>query len=184
MPVSLLIGALLAAAHPLPPGCPEQPEPAPLASAAFVIPASGDALLFSAAPSAMSVRYALRVVRPAGARTASALLVRLDRRLDCNVHDRAGEWSFTLARAETDALFAAEAGLERAANDPPEVVLDGTAIEVKRYAAGRPAFTYSSNTSAKERLSAIVLDLLRHHVPSAELPQSDNWRFKLPGTPL
>jgi len=59
--------------------CPPQPrpEPAPLESAGLYYPVEGDTLLFSAAPSFQSTRYAARVIRRPSSKTAWATLVRL-----------------------------------------------------------------------------------------------------------
>ena len=177
-----LIAFALAAATPAG-ACPAQAEPAALSSAAFKIPSRGETLLFSVAPSSLSVRYALRIVRPNGASGSSAQLVRLHRRMDCNVHDRAGEWSFKLTRAETDSIFKAASDLQRVAEGAPlEVVLDGTAVEVQRYSDGKRSFNYDSNAGPKEQLSATVLEILKRHVPPSELPRSNDWRYRLAGT--
>ena len=181
MVLSSLIALSVAAASPSTGACPTQPEPAALTSAAFTVPSSGETLMFSAAPSFRSVRYALRVFRPSGARVGSALLIRLKRRLDCNVDDRTGEWTFTLSPTETDALFAAAADLERHGDDPNSIVLDGTSIQLSRYTAGKLVFNYSSNGLAKERLSKLVLDTMRQHVRADELPRSADWSYRAPG---
>lgn len=164
--------------------CPRQPEPDGLTSTAFHVPASGETLLFSATPSFQSVRYALRVIRPAGAQVASATLVRLKRRSDCNVHDRAGQWHFQLSAVETHGLFAAAMKLERHGDNPSEIVTDGTSVELQRFSSGKRAFNYSSNGPPKEQLSRAVLIVLMQHVPRSELPATDDWRFRLPGTSL
>ena len=178
------IAFALAAATPAG-ACPAQAEPAALSSAAFKIPSRGETLLFSVAPSSLSVRYALRIVRPDGASGSSAQLVRLHRRMDCNVHDRAGQWSFKLSRAETDAIFEKASELQRVAETTaPEVVLDGTAVEAKRYSNGEQLFNYESNTGPQEQLSATVLEILKRHVPPRELPRANDWRYRLAGTTL
>lgn len=180
---SLLMAVALATGRPAS-ACPVQPEPAALTSAAFTIPSRGETLLFSAAPSFQSVRYALRVVRPSASRRAFANLLRLKRRFDCNVHDRVGEWKFELSPDEGDSLFSASAALEDRNNKQPEVVLDGTSVELRHYVDGKLAFVYGSNEPAKEQLSETVLNVLARHVPRKELPASDDWRYKLPGTKI
>ena len=184
MTFAIAIGFALAAATPAG-ACPVQPEPAALSSAAFKVPSRGETLLFSVAPSSLSVRYALRIVRRDGASSASAQLVRLHRRMDCNVHDRAGEWSFKLSRGEADAIFNAAAELQRIAETaPPEIVLDGTAVQLERYADGKRSFNYNSNAGPKEQLSATVLEIVKRHVPASELPRTNDWRYRLAGTTL
>ena len=164
--------------------CPRQPEPAALASAAFSIPVSGETLLFSSAPSFQRVRYALRITKPAEAGVASASLVRLSRRSDCNVHERVGEWHFKLSTQETQAIFAAASALETLDGNASDIVLDGTTVELQRYASGQAAFTYSSNGIAKDHLSSLVLEVLKRHVPVGDLPRAADWRYRLPGTSL
>lgn len=180
---AFIVAALAASPAPVA-SCPTQPEPAALASAAFEIPASGDTLLFSAAPSSQSVRYALRVTKSAGAQSASASLRRLKRRSDCNVHDLAGEWQFNLSPKEARALFAAASALELTGGDPADLVLDGTQVELQLHASGTPGFVYASNGLAKEKMSQVVLDTLRRHVPARELPREADWRFRMPGASL
>ena len=184
MPVAIAIAFALAAATQAA-ACPAQPEPAVLSSAAFKVPSRGETLLFSAAPSGLSIRYALRIVRADGASSASAQLVRLHLRMDCNAHERAGEWSFKLSRTEADAIFNAASVLQRVAqSSPPEVVLDGTAVQVQRYADGKRTFDYDWNGGAKERLSATMLEMLKRRVPASDLPRTSNWRYRLAGTTL
>jgi hypothetical protein len=184
MLVSILMGAALAIGAAGTVSCPRQPEPTPLTSTAFQVPSSGEALLFSATPSFQSIRYALRVIRPAGTRVASATLIRLKRRWDCNVHDRAGQWHFRLSAVETDRLFAAVKELERHGDNPSEIVMDGTSVELQRFSSGDKAYQYSSNGPPKEQLSRTVLMVLKQHVPRTELPATDDWRFRMPGTSL
>jgi len=176
-----LITIALAAGTPAK-ACPVQPEPAALGSAAFPIPSHGQALLFSAAPSFQSVRYALRVYRRDAAGRGVAVLVRLKRRPDCNVHDRAGEWKFALSLRETRSLFSTAGDLERRSNKDAEIVLDGTSVELRHYVGGKLIFSDDSNGLAKEQLSRTVLNLLARHVPAKELPLSGDWRYKLSGT--
>ena len=158
-----------------PAACPQQPEPPTLSSAGFDVPVEGDTLLFSAAPSNQSIRFAVRVIRRPGSSKAWATLVRLKRRFDCNVLDQMGTWDFELSAKEADALFGAVASLERT---PPEtdVTIDGTQVEFQHHTAGKKVFGYSSNGAAKERLSAAMLEVVRHHVPAPELPASPDWR--------
>jgi hypothetical protein len=160
--------------------CPRQPEPALLASAAFAVPPSGETLLFSAKPSFRSVRYALRIVRPSAAGSASGTLIRLSRRFDCNVHDRVGEWTFKLSAVQADAVFRAVPSTEELAEDAKWVTMDGTRVELRRYRAGKPTFSYSSNGPAKENLSKVVLNVVRQHVAANELPSSEDWQYELP----
>ena len=164
--------------------CPKQPEPAPLTTAAFKVPRSGETLLFSAAPSFRSVRYALRIVRPHGAGPATASLLRLSRRFDCNLHDRAGQWTFSLSQTEADAVFEALPAQKELAEDAQSITTDGTRIELKHYARGKLGLSYASNGPAMTKLSTAVLKALGRHVPATELPRSADWHFKLPGSPL
>jgi hypothetical protein len=180
MPLSLMAVVLATGATTR--ACPVQPEPAALTSAAFRVPSHGETLLFSTAPSFQSIRYALRIVRSSGARTGSAVLIRLMRRFDCNVHDPAGEWKFRLSPEETDALFSAVTALEMR-DESTDVVIHGTWVEFRHYVRGKLAFSYASNGPPKEQLSKVVLDVVAHHVPANELPRSDDWRYQLPGTP-
>ena len=182
MLITIIVSMALAAPAPPADDCPAQPEPAALASAGFSVPASGETLLFSAAPSSQSVRYALRVTRVAEQGAASATLVRLKRRFDCNVHDPAGAWTFTLAPEEAEAVFATAAALEQLGDRPSDIVLDGTTIELQRYSSGSARFSYSSNGRAKEQLARVVLDAVRRQVPANELPRSSDWRYRLKGT--
>lgn len=177
-----LIGSLAVAAAPSTAStCPTQPEPAALTSASFVVPSSADTLLFSAAPSGHSFRYALKITRLPGKAAAAASLLRLKRRLDCNLHDVHGRWSFTLSPKETASAFSAASALQQRGNDPSDIALDGTTIELQRHSSEGAVFTYRSNGAAKEQVSKAMLDILRRHVPASELPRSADWRFGAAG---
>jgi len=86
-----------------------------------------------------------------------------------------------LSPEETDTLFSTAAALEDLKNDA-DIMLDGTSVELKHFTAGKLTFSYGSNGRAKEQLSRAVLNVLGHHVPAKELPRSDDWQYKLPGT--
>lgn len=175
--------AVSTAAHVPTGACPRQAEPTALTSAAFAVPSRGETLLFSAAPSFQSVRYALRVFRSNKKKGSSAVLIRLKRRWECNVHDRMGEWTLQLSPEETTALFDAAVALrDNRKIDDEWVVLDGNRVEVRHYNDGKLTSSYDSNGFAKEYLSKTVLGVLRKHVPPTELPVANDWRYKLPGT--
>lgn len=180
--VALAVASVAADASPT--ACPRQAEPSALTSAAFAVPPIGETLLFSAAPSFQSVRYALRVVRYDDTQDGTAVLIRLKRRWDCNVHDRAGLWSIKLSAGETKTLFAAASAVAERWKGEPSATLDGTSVEVRRFGRGQPTLTYGSNDRSAEHFSNTVLAVLRGHVPEVELPRTSDWRYKLPGTKL
>jgi hypothetical protein len=74
--------------------------------------------------------------------------------------------------------------LETLGGDASDIVLDGTTVELQRYASGQAVVTYSSNGLAKDHLSSVVLDVLKRHVPMSDLPRAADWRYTLPGSPL
>jgi hypothetical protein len=95
-----------------------------------------------------------------------------------------GEWKFKLSPDESTSLFSTVASLEQVSKNDTDIVLDGTSVALKHYVAGKLTFSYGSNGPAKEQLSRAVLNLLSHHVPAKDLPRSDDWRYKLPGTKI
>jgi hypothetical protein len=175
--LATLIAGALAANQASVEACPNQPEPAVLASASFGVPTTGEALMFSAAPSFQRSRYAVKITMTDGAPAAWVTLVRLELMFHCNIHERTGEWTFELSSEEAARAFKAVSDLDELDEVPPEIVMDGVTIELQRYSAGQPDFAYSSNGKASEQVSRVILDMLKQHVPSDVLPSSVDWQY-------
>jgi hypothetical protein len=175
--LATLIAGALAASQTSVEACPIQPEPAVLASASFDVPTTGEALMFSAAPSFQRSRYAVIITTTDGAPAASVTLVRLELMFHCNIHERTGEWTFEVSSEEAARAFKAVADLDDLDEVPPEIVMDGTTIELQRYSAGVPDFAYSSNGKAIEQVSRVIVEMLKQHVPSDVLPSSVDWQY-------
>ena len=185
MPIlAIALAAGVATSQPMPP-CPTQRQalPAPLDSAAFVVPATGDTLLFSARFSFGNVHFALRLNRPADVGPARAVLFRLQRRDDCNVHDRTGEWAFDLKPEQSAAIFASVAALRASVENPNRrqfMCTDGTGIAVQLHASGAVPFIFYDNCREPEALSALVLSVVKEYVAPGELPANASWSYRAP----
>jgi hypothetical protein len=174
-----LIGGLMVAAAPAAAAapCPVGPERPVLASVAFDVPREGSTLLFSTAPAGHNVRYALKMVWAPGEGKATATLIRLRLRPDCNVVEAQGRWDLDLSSKEAEKAFAAASALQRTAAGAADVALDGATVEVQLYENRRPYFAYRANGAAKEEVSRVLLEIARRHVPGRELPGAD-WRYR------
>ena len=167
---TVLPGKAAPAGHMLAPkSCPRGPEPSPLDTAAFSFPKDSQTLLFSAAPSFRNERYAVVIVKPHGAAPIWAKFKRYRKRLDCNSLAESDGRLLFLRPGEADPLFEAADQLIRT-NDEPEVVLDGTMIEVQRFSSGRKILDYRSNGLAARELSALILAIARRQPNGGDLP--------------
>lgn len=172
-----IVLAGVAATTPNTPACPVQPMPTPLAAASFSAPTSADTILFSAAPSFKRISYAVQVTRPNPAAAARVTVLQLRRQWDCNRHDVAGKWAFTLDKSETRSFFGRMDRLEREWRDSKEVAADGTLFQFERRASGKVRRLPLSPISRGQtgELSALILSLVRRHLPADRIPRGAGW---------
>jgi hypothetical protein len=172
---TVLPGKAATAGHMVAPkSCPRGPEPSPLDTAAFSFPKDSETLLFSAAPSLGSDRYAVEIVKPYGAAPIWTQFKHYRKRLDCNSLAVSDGRSLFLRPGEADRILEAADQLIRT-KDEPEVVLDGTMIEVQRFSSGRRILDHRSNGFAARKLSALILAIARRQPDGGDLPETPDW---------
>lgn len=162
--------------------CPPRPQPlAPAAEAIGAPPAAAGIILFAATPWEFPGRaWVVRLSRRG--RGASLEIVRLRRRSDCNLYDVENHWDSMVGAEEYRSLAEAirpwttpPAGFP-ANRGTPELVLDGTGLELRVSANGWGVTrTLNHYGASGAGLSAIFRALVSRHVPAAELPAED-WR--------
>lgn len=187
-PASFAFPVLLAAAAQAPAAalpCPVQPMP-PAIEAVPAAPPTKNAIAFAATPWEYPGRaWVVRLFGgPRG--TGKLEIIRLRRQDHCNRWDLERRWEASVTDAEhrtmADALAplaAPPAGFlarDPAAGNTDELVMDGTALELRWRRDGWDVRRHSNHYAADGgRISAQFHALVARHLPSAELPAED-WR--------
>jgi len=167
--------------------CIPQPMP-PAIDSAGELPIASDVIEFAATPALQypGRAWVVRVYRR-GAVEAKIEVVRLRRRNDCNRYDIEARWRSPLQQADYVALAetlvpigvpAASVFVPSSSEQLPELVLDGTGIDLRLRSAG---WQVSRSLNHYGQFGGTISEIFRHlsskYVPESELPK-DDWRTK------
>lgn len=173
------------AATPAPKTCAPQPMP-PAIDSAGELPVASETIEFAATP---ELQYPGRawVVRLSRRGPVEAIVevLRLRRQSDCNRYDIESRWQAPLRQDEYGALAARVVPLAippstvfvpSSAEQLPELVLDGTGIELRlRSPEWRVTRALNHYGLGGAVISAIFRDLASKYVPASDMPAKD-WR--------